>query len=119
MKLPANIRACVTKNMPKWGKRFEKAITMSELCAIKTRAKIGRETKLRGALGDYATCVVGEFWGFRKKDQGSSTTNVYDRCGTCYEYSMAFHRADDLVDFLGCFEQFCEHAKEIHGKRFK
>ena len=119
MQIPTNIRACVKKNMPKWGKRFENAITMSELRTIKTRAKIGQETKLRGALGDYATCVVGEFWGFRKKDQGAMTTQVYDGCGTCYEFSMHFHKAYDLKDFLGYFKQFCEHAKEVHGKRFK
>ena len=105
--------------MPKWGKRFEKAITMCELRTIKTRTKIGQETKLRGALGDFATCVVGEFWGTRKKDQGGTRLTVYDGCSTCYQYSMNFHTAYELKDFLGYFKQFCEHAKEVHGKRFK
>lgn len=118
MKIPAKIRACVVNNMPTWGKRFEKAKDVKELSAYDTKlrpAKLGHGS----ALGNYESCVVGEFYGFKKQAGGTGNPETYNGCTSCYEFSMAFHSAFNLKEFAEMFGKFCAHARAMHPQVFK
>ncbi len=115
MKLPKNIKSCVEKTMPKWGSRFEKSESMTDLLDI-TRPKnlTPIDTYQGSALGNFNSCVVGEFYNFNKEENGS-----YGHCTACGRYSMMFHNAHTLERFAEIWKDFCDHGRKMHSEKFK
>ena len=117
MKLAKSIRACVTKNMPIWGQRFEESDGTHNLRHIEDQEIHGKMKNL--SMGDYASCVVGEFYNFKKQACDSGSPRLYNGCTICYDFSMEFHHAETLREFHKVFKEFCQHAKNIHEEVFK
>ena len=117
MKLAKSIRACVEKNMPIWGKKFEEADGTYDLRYVNDQEIRGKNKEL--SMGDYASCVVGEFYDFKKQGCDSGNVRLYNGCTICYDLSMEFHHAETLRQFHKVFKDFCEHAKMDHEEVFK
>jgi len=121
MKLPDTIRRCVMNNIPTWGKRFEKAKDILELHSPRMPKKLLRISQVhRGsAIGNYGSCIVGEFYGFKKQDSSQGNLKCYKGCTKCYDYSMNFNDAQNLKEFSDLLKTFCKHTKSEHGEIFK
>ena len=111
MKIPKSVKKCLSKNMPLWTKKIKES---KNIIGIVSSSFIKND---KISLGDYSSCIVGEFHGL--KQQGSEKYSAYNGCGKCYEYSMLIFNSKNNIEFFKEIRKFCEHAMEVHGKRFK
>lgn len=109
MKIPKYVRSCLIKNMPRWAEKIDKVDSVSTL-----HYDIGDE---KCSLGEYSSCVVGEFYGFKPQD--TNRGGSYNGCLACYDHSMNIHTARKGKEFFEYIKDFCDHCIEKHKEIFK
>jgi len=103
--------------MPVWYGRIQRAKDRSVIENIKMQKKIQGDGG-NNALGNYQSCVVGEFHGFDVKNR-SAEKNLYGGCNECRNYSQAIYESGDPETLFDEIEMFCRHAEEMHTTMFK
>ena len=104
--------------MPVWYGRIQRAKDEDVIGKIKMQKKLQGDGG-DNALGNYQSCVVGEFHGFNIKDRSRELT-LYGGCKECHNYSHTIY--SNSYDSEKLFEQielFCRHAEESHPRMFK
>jgi len=119
MKVPTSVKSCLKNNMPVWYGRIYRAKDEEVI------GKIIMQKKLQGtggtnALGNYQSCVVGEFHGFNIKDNCVGEGSLYGGCKDCASFAHTIYSASyDSETFFDEIEVFCRHAEESHPTMFK
>jgi len=117
MKVPTSVKSCLKNNMPVWYGRIQRSKD------IEVIERITMQKKLQGdggsnALGNYQSCVVGEFHGFNIKNRHAEG-NTYGGCTECHKFSHSIYEAGDPETLFDEIEMFCRHAEEDHPRMFK
>jgi len=117
MKVPTSVKPCLKNNMPLWYGRIQRADDITAVENIKMQKKIQGDGG-NNALGNYQSCVVGEFHGFNLKNR-SAEENLYGGCHECRSFSHSIYEAGEPSELFDEIEQFCRHAEINHPTMFK
>jgi len=118
MKIPTSVKPCLKNNMPLWYGRIQRVKDVKAIDKFKMQKKLQGDGG-SNALGNYQSCVVGEFHGFNIKNR-SAEENLYGGCKECLHYSHAIYNSSyDSEALFNQIELFCRHAEESHITMFK
>ncbi len=117
MRVPTSVKSCLKNNMPLWYGRIQRAEDIDAVENIKMQKNIQGDGG-NNALGNYQSCVVGEFHGFDIKNRHAEG-NTYGGCMECRSFSHSIYESGETSEFFDEIELFCRHAEENHPRMFK